>query len=349
MNGRHYDRRALEKGTTRHIATAPRESGDPRVRPCISFCVRCARPRGHWRPSDKLVIIAVTGATGFVGSNFVAKALAAGTTVRALTRAPRDRVDVDWVVGTLDDTRSLEILVDGADALVHIAGVVNAPDRAGFAATNVEGTRNALAAVGKRRFVHVSSLAAREPALSDYGWSKSEAERLVEASACEWTIVRPPAIYGPGDLDQLDLFRMIRLGFALLPPPGRFSLIAADDLATLLLRLSMEGAPRQMFEADDGTDGWSHADYARMIGHALGRRVLPLPLPRRLLAIGAGLDRLLRGPRARLTPDRVAYFSHPDWTIDPSRRPPPSLWTPGIPLAAGLADTVRWYRAHHLL
>src|SRR3546814_1916260 len=50
---------------------------------------------------------------------------------------------------------------------------------------------------GVRRLIHVSSLSAREPGLSDYGWSKELAERHVKASGLDWTIIRPPAIYGP--------------------------------------------------------------------------------------------------------------------------------------------------------
>lgn len=296
-------------------------------------------------------VLAITGATGFVGGTLVAHALAAGHDVRALTRRPQPpREGVTWVAGALDDAAALAGLTRGADAVVHVAGVVNAPDRAGFVAGNVEGTRAMLAASrGVARFVHVSSLAAREPGLSDYGWSKAEAERLVEASALPWTIVRPPGIYGPGDLDQLDLYRLARRGLALLPPPGRLSLIAVDDLARLLLALATGDAPRTVYEADDGGAGWSHADYARMIGAGVGQRVLPLHLPPALLRLAAWGDRRLRGARARLTADRVAYFCHPDWRIDPARRPPAALWQPSVATPQGIADTARWYRAQGLL
>ncbi|MFX7866220.1 NAD(P)H-binding protein, partial [Acinetobacter baumannii] len=90
----------------------------------------------------------------------------------------------------------------GADAVLHVAGVVNAPTREGFAAGNIDGTRAMLAAAqaaGIPRFVLVSSLAARAPSLSIYGWSKAEAEKLVIDCPLDWTIIRPPAVYGPGD------------------------------------------------------------------------------------------------------------------------------------------------------
>lgn len=296
------------------------------------------------------MILSVTGGTGFVGGHLIRRATGEGHQVRALARRPQPaREGIEWIAGALDDPAALARLIEGADAVMHVAGVVNAPDRAGFVAGNVEGTRALLAASGGRRFVHVSSLAAREPALSNYGWSKAEAERLVEASSNPWTIVRPPAIYGPGDLDQFDLFRLAKRGLALLPPRGRLSLLAVDDLGRLLLALAVQGTPRTIYEADDGTHGWTHEGYARAIGDAVGRRVLPIHLPRAVMTLAARGDRLLRGDRARLTADRVGYLSHSDWTIDQLKRPPPDLWRPLIPTPDGLADTARWYRAQGLL
>lgn len=298
------------------------------------------------------MLIALTGATGFVGRRTLDLALGRGHRVRALTRRPQPgREGVTWVEGALDRPDGLDALLGGTEAVIHVAGVVSAPDAAGFAAGNVEGTRAVIEAAGRsgvRRLVHVSSLAAREPRLSLYGRSKAEAERVVAASALDWTIVRPPAVYGPGDLEQLDVFRLARRGLALLPPPGRMSAIMVDDLAALLVTLAERGGPRVIYEADDG-HAITHADYARAVGRALGRRVLPLPLPAPLLRLGARADRRLRGSRAKLTPDRAAYLAHRDWAVDPARRPPPDLWRPRIDLDAGMAETARWYRAQGLL
>lgn len=297
------------------------------------------------------MLFAITGGTGFVGGHLIKRALEAGHRVRALARRPQPARDgVEWIAGALDQPDALARLVGGADAVVHVAGVVNAPDRAGFVAGNVEGTRAMLAAShGAKRFVHVSSLAAREPGLSDYGWSKAEAERLVEASSFAWTIIRPPAVYGPGDLEMLDLFRMAKRGLAFLPPPGRLSVIAVDDLARLLLALAEHDAARTIYEADDGSSGWTHEAFGHAIGAAVGQRVLAMHLPRGLLSLAARGDRLLRGSKAKLTPDRVAYFCHPDWAIDPLKRPPAALWAPSIPTPRGLGETARWYRANGLL
>jgi nucleoside-diphosphate-sugar epimerase len=258
-----------------------------------------------------------------------------------------------WIEGALDRPAALAELVAGADAVIHVAGVVNAPDRVGFIAGNIDGTRAIVTAAeqaGVRRFVHVSSLAAREPQLSAYGWSKAEAEHVVEASGLDWAMVRPPAIYGPGDMEMRELFRMAKLGIALTPPAGRVSVIEVSDLGRLLLALAQSSPDQRLFEADDGrANGWAHVEFARAIGVAVGKAVRPIALPRSLLALAARGDRLVRGKRAKLTPDRVAYFCHADWTIDPAKRPEPELWHPEVPTPAGLAATAAWYRAHSLL
>lgn len=295
------------------------------------------------------MILAITGGTGFVGTHLIDRAIAAGHDVRALTRRPQpERAAVTWIAGDLADPGALAA---GADAIIHVAGVVNAPDRAGFATGNIDGTRTILAAAqraGVGRFVHVSSLSAREPQLSDYGWSKREAERLVEASAFDWTIVRPTAIYGPGDMEMRDLFRAAKLGLAFLPPPGLMSAVEVGDLARLLIILASTGDHRTVYEVDDGR-AWTHVDFARALGAAVGRQVMPMHLPRPLMLAGARLDRLLRGGKAKLTLDRVGYLCHPDWSATPDRRPPPALWAPLVDTAAGLAATARWYRANGLL
>src|SRR6478735_5900674 len=190
--------------------------------------------------------LAVTGGTGFVGAHLLDVALAAGHSVKALTRRPQGaRAGVEWVSGDLADRGALEQLVGDADALIHLAGVITAPNSAAFELGNVAGTLSMLAAAtagGVHRFVHVSTLAAREPKLSLYGGSKRKAEDLVMSSGLDWAVVRPPAVYGPGDTETLELFRMAKLGLMLMPPKGRVSLLHVHDLARLLLALAADAA-----------------------------------------------------------------------------------------------------------
>ena len=129
----------------------------------------------------------MTGGTGFVGSHLVDAALAAGHDVIALTRREQPRREqVSWISGDLHDRAALERLVDEADAVIHVAGVISGHGAGALEKGNVEGTLAMLAAAtagGIRRFVHVSSLAAREPNLSLYGASKAKAEGLTISDA----------------------------------------------------------------------------------------------------------------------------------------------------------------------
>lgn len=295
--------------------------------------------------------VALTGATGFVGRVTLDRLVKAGWHVRALTRRDQPvKAGVTWVHGSLSDFSSLTELCVGADAVLHVAGVVNAPNAAGFEAGNVTGTSNLVqAAIDNdiQRFVHVSSLAAREPGLSLYGASKARAEHVVRSSSLNWTIMRPPGVYGPGDSEMFDMFRIAEKGWALLPPRGRVSIIHVDDLARLLVALLPERADvtGRIFEADDGVQtGWSHEEFARAIGAAVGRDVRILHAPSALLTFAGRADRFFRGAKAKLTPDRASYLAHPDWTINRQALPAAELWQPEIPTIAGLAETARWYR-----
>jgi uncharacterized protein YbjT (DUF2867 family) len=294
--------------------------------------------------------LAITGGTGFVGGHLLRAAREAGHPIRALTRGWRPPEDgIDWIEGALDGPETLAALCEGADAIVHIAGLINAPDRAGFEAVNVAGTAamvDAARAAGVRRFIHISSLAAREPELSDYGWSKARAERIVAASGLDWTIVRPPAIYGPGDRETFELFKMARRGLVALPPKGRFSVIHVEDLCRLILALLDEPDTHgATYEPDDGTEnGWDHRHFARTLSRVFGKRAATVAMPSMVVKGAARLDRLVRRSKAKLTPDRARYFCHPDWVAAAHARPPAALWTPRIRTPTGLKATALWYQ-----
>jgi uncharacterized protein YbjT (DUF2867 family) len=302
------------------------------------------------RRRAKIRTLAITGGTGFVGTHLLRLALAAGYDVRALARGwkpPED--EIAWVDGALDRPDSLAKLVAGADAIIHVAGAINAPDRRGFETVNVGGTANMIDAArraGVHRFVHISSLSAREPDLSDYGWSKMKSERLVAASGLDATIIRPPAIYGPGDRETFELFKMARRGLVALPPGGHFSVIHVEDLCRLILAVLDEPDTwSEIYEPDDGREGgWEHRHFARTLGRVYGRRAATLAVPKPLMRVASRLDRLVRRNKARLTADRVSYYCHPDWVVAPGRRPPERLWTPRIKTPSGLKDTADWYR-----
>ena len=119
-------------------------------------------------------VIALTGATGFIGSAIARKLVKEGWRVRALIRAPLRRarlegISIQWVHGTLEDIEHLDSLVGDADAVIHCAGAVRGITDADFCPVNVEAVSRLAQIAAIRspppRFLLISSLAAREPNL----------------------------------------------------------------------------------------------------------------------------------------------------------------------------------------
>jgi nucleoside-diphosphate-sugar epimerase len=302
--------------------------------------------------------IALTGATGFVGSHTLRIAHQQGMQVRALARRPQPAMaGCTWIIGSLEQPESLDRLVQGVDAVIHVAGVTNALDGQAFDRGNAAGTAAMRAAAGGLPFVQVSSLAAREPQLSLYGASKRAAERAALAGAGRVTIVRPPAVYGPGDRELLAMFVALQHGVLPLPAGTRASMIHVEDLACALVALAAElaGPGRTSgatYEIDDGSGGYAQAEIARRAAAALGRRAWVPAVPPAVVRAVAWLDTRRarrRGSLPRLGIDRARYLVHPDWTADSAPLRATGLWQPRIALDEGLRQTVAWYRAEGLL
>lgn len=309
-------------------------------------------------------LVAVTGATGFVGRHLVVQLLADGWRVRALVRRPEPELEaagVQTIAGSIDDSASLSDLVVGADALVHGAGVVFAQRRREFMAINAGGTRRLMDAVrhgsGTPRLVLISSLAAREPHLSAYAASKRQAEEIVANSGPgpDWCIVRPPAVYGGGDRMTLPLFRQFTRGFAFVPAgeEARFSLLYVVDLAAAIARLvSQTTLRRAILEIDDGRPaGYTWSDLIGIGAHVLRRPLRRIPVWHTMLLVPAALGQLWpwlpanrSGGLRVLTPGKLRELFHPDWVCRPERDTEIKGWTPRIGFEEGFALTLAWYR-----
>lgn len=309
--------------------------------------------------------VALTGATGFVGGHILRQLVAAGWKVRALTRR-RDGLEgagaaVTPVVGSLDSPAALAELVDGADAVVHCAGLVAARWPQDFQAVNTEGTANLVraAAAGsrKRQFILISSLAAREPGLSAYAQSKRSAEDVLrgEGKGLAWQVLRPPVVYGPGDRATLSLFRQFSKGFAVLPQSsGRFSMIYVEDLATAVVALlQATDLPPQVMELDDGKPaGYGWSDLLGIVEARLGHRVRIVAVPRpiqRLFAAVSSLTAVLTGGVPFLSQGKVNEIAHPDWVCRNHLLGGLIPWRARIDFDEGFPKTLAWYKAEDWL
>jgi nucleoside-diphosphate-sugar epimerase len=301
-------------------------------------------------------LVAVTGASGFVGPHLVAALNRHGWTVRLLLRrwSPLPSlagVAAEIVWGDLSDQGALARLVEGVDAVVHAAGLIKARDPADFFAVNRGGTARLAALAPEARFLLLSSLAAREPGLSPYGASKRAAEEALAGRAGPWLAVRAPAVYGPGDRETLAYFRAAERGIGPSPmgTAARLSLIHVEDLAEALALALDQPLPPSAYEIDDGrAEGYSYADMADAAGQALGRRVTSLPIPRPVMAAVAwlnGVRQALGGPTQILTAGKVAELFHGDWVAHDRRLAAATGFTAHHDLGTGFRDTVLWYRA----
>jgi nucleoside-diphosphate-sugar epimerase len=300
--------------------------------------------------------VALTGATGFVGRKTLERLLDAGHEVKALARRPdvlpiNDRCVA--IKGDLADENALAALVQGADVVLHVAGAVSAPTRADFFRTNVEGSKRVAEAAldaGAKRFVFVSSLAAREPALNDYAASKAEAERVLVgfASRMEITIIRPSAVYGPGDTATLPLLQALLSKVALIPGTreSRFSMVHVDDVAQVLSEAI--AGETGVFELDDGMSAHGWHELVALTQQHFGKPQSQIYIPRDLaMALGnAGtLWGRLRGKSAMVNAGQMKQLYHADWAV----RGEPWPLKRRIPLTQGLPDTIRWYQERGML
>ncbi|MGH6896408.1 MAG: NAD-dependent epimerase/dehydratase family protein [Geminicoccaceae bacterium] len=303
-------------------------------------------------------LIAVTGGTGFIGRRVVARLLDRGWRVRALARRSDPALaeaGAEVVRGTLEDPASLEALVDSARAVVHCAGAISARSRNAFVQVNRDGTAALAAALIAQprppRLILMSSLAAREPGLSPYAASKRMAEDAVRemlAGKADFCIVRPPAVYGPGDRATLPFFRQIQKGLLFVPAAdARFSLLYVDDLAEIVARL-LEG-PRwegAVMEPDDGSGGYRWADLARIAGGHLDRRIRTVPVPWIALWLPAACAQILgvalrRAPMLTLGKLRELY--HSDWLCRAEGGVPLPAGPSRVTFDNGFAATLAWY------
>jgi 2-alkyl-3-oxoalkanoate reductase len=302
-------------------------------------------------------LAAVTGATGFLGLYIVRALAAAGWRVRILARRPPNDPQIDAVVGDLADRQALRKLVDGADIVVHAAGLIKAPSFAAFRAVNVDGAANLVDVINDcppgKHLLLVSSMAAREPHLSAYAATKREAEQVVAAglrAGHGWTTVRPCAVYGPSDRETLAIFRAAARRVLPLPGPrkGRLALIHAADAAGAIASLCDHGPAGRVFElTDQRVEGYAWPEIIAAIESAMGTTLLVLPLPGMAVRIAAVMNMVaakLAGRTAILTPGKAREILHGDWGSAADRQPSPKIWRPEIGLNDGFRDTVSWYR-----
>ncbi len=326
------------------------------------------------------MVYVLTGTNGFIGSRLAASLLATNPPVeiRALVRS-RPGQETNGMVPYVVDYRRPASIVDsgaleGADMVIHLAGITKALTLEAFREGNVMPVASMLEAIrtvrpSLRRFVLVSSQAAAGPAARPgqpksevdpampfdvYGKSKYEAERILmdEAGDTPFTIVRPSAVYGPRDVDFLALFKQLRTGAGLYPANRRHRLatIFVDDLVAGLLLASRHDAARNelFFLTNEEEIEWT--DVYRAVALALQTPMrfeweIPAPIVRLVGRLGDGMSRLT-GRVSVINSQKVALGMAPYWTCTSNKARHLIGFSPAMSLQDGLSATLAWYRQH---
>jgi nucleoside-diphosphate-sugar epimerase len=333
--------------------------------------------------------VLLTGANGFVGSHLLDRLLVQQIPVTVLLRPASDRkfiaphLDgggglesrpassfVEVRTGSIDQPASLEAALEGVTHVIHCAGATKALTADGFFTVNQLGTRNLVEAVNRRgaqiqRFLHISSLAAAGPGtsehpkrerdeskpVSDYGRSKLASEReVVDRCRVDWTLIRPPAVYGPRDVEFLRLFKAAKAHVLPCFGGGRqqLTLVYVEDLAAAIVAaLTHPNASRETFFAGS-PEVVTASGLMQCIAKELGGWTITLPLPNALLWLACqGADALARLTRKAsvLNAQKWAELKAPGWVCDVSKLKGELGYDCRTSLREGVAKTRDWYRA----
>ncbi len=261
--------------------------------------------------------VAVTGATGFVGTALVGALQQEGHQVRRLVRrypAGRSSDLAESVVGSLSDAEALRRLCDGADALVHLVAIIRERGAATFESVNVAGVQQVVAAArtaGVRRFVHLSALGADAASRYPYLRSKGLGEDAVRVSGLNYTILRPSIIFGPSD-EFVNLLAALVVALPAVPIAGSGgSMLQPISLRNLCqIVIGCLESDQHSFKSYEigGPEQISYESLVRTIAGELGLRRLLVKIPLwTMIPVASLMGRLL--PYPPVTPGQLSLLN----------------------------------------
>ncbi len=326
---------------------------------------------------NKYQRVLVTGANGFIGSRLCSSLLENGFTVIAGVRKSANLdflkgLKVEFAYGDVTQPESLPGLIQGADVVIHNAGLVKAKTKARLFEVNTHGSEALIKACVEsdsvKRFIFVSSLAAYGPApsglrceddtpapITTYGRSKLEAEKLLSAYADKINLqfARPVGVYGPGDKEIFTFFQSVARGFrpAIGDTNRKIQLIYVEDLVAGITKMLKHELPsgEGYFLAENNAS--TFAELTQTMATALGKRAIPLPIPGWLFRIFGALSELACAVTPFtpiLTREKAREILSP-WEISIEHAKRHFDFAPKTDFIVGAKETIKWYKEHSWL
>lgn len=320
----------------------------------------------------------VTGGTGFVGSHVVELLLAEGREVVCPVRSLsslRNLADIQASVIAIDGMEHMLSQQSPIDYVIHLAASTRSLNYNHYLQANVDYTRRLLEYFSEegrarvlKRFVYVSSQAVCGPSpegvpvtesdplrpVSLYGRSKGEAENLVRSFRDRFpvTVIRPPTVFGPRDVDVLGVFRTAKFGFVtyIAGADRLVSIIYVEDLVNGILKAAFSPAARNQvyFMANPEPVVWRA--FSLLIARVLGRRAVAVPVPlalMQIISLGGDFFGRLRGTAVLFRSEKIVEMKQLAWVCSSEKAYRELLWKPQVALEEAVRRTAQWYRDHN--
>ena len=295
--------------------------------------------------------VLLTGATGFIGQHLQSRLLAESFEVVGVVRPSSSHKNAlsagtQELLCDLADSSQLIPAIQNASAVIYCAGSVRGRNLEDFRAANISGVRSIVEAMNRTGnsipLILISSLAASRPQISDYANSKFLGEQEVLRNAnFPWTIVRPPAVYGPGDKEMLPILKLARKG--LVTPVGpkeqKLSLIHVSDVSSAIVAClkNPTACEGKTFSMDDGhKGGYDWDEIAQASSEGRYRRLnIPAWIIFATAHVNLALARML-GYAPILTPGKARELTQTDWVCNNTALNKATGWSPEIDLKQGV-------------
>jgi len=323
--------------------------------------------------------VLITGATGFTGRLLTHKLINAGADVSIIARESSQAGDlqglpINWFRGDIADPIIAQQATKGIEYIFHIAAAFREVKATveDYRKIHLYSTQNLAKAVQPqpqfKRFIHTSTVGIhghipgddladeqyRTSTGDDYQLTKLEGEQWLHEFGREtglpYTVIRPAAIYGPGDRRLLKIFKMASKGFFLFFGKGKgiYHLIHVEDLTNIMLEAGTnEAALSEAFIAASN-EPIAMVDMAELIGRALGKNVRVIRLPIAPLFLAADICNAIcvrLGIDPPLHRRRVAFYTK-DRKFDNSKILNVLNYTPEYDNATGIKESALWYQKH---